>query len=121
MQTILNQGNDFDWFGWSWFLFGLLVMVIVALPCFVIWELGERHPAINLRLFAYRNYSVAVICSVLGFLVILRTVVSLRRAAPIIAWLFLFACRPRLPIYDPPFRAARRDHPRVVPEISTFA
>ena len=46
-----------------------------------------------------------------------RTVVSLRRAAPIIAWLFLFACRPRLPIYDLPFRAARRDHPRVVPEI----
>jgi DHA2 family multidrug resistance protein len=45
-------------------------MVIVALPCFIIWELGERHPAINLRLFAYRNYSVAVICSVLGFLVI---------------------------------------------------
>jgi DHA2 family multidrug resistance protein len=70
IQTILNQGNDFDWFGWSWFLFGLLVMVIVALPCFIIWELGERHPAINLRLFAYRNYSVAVICSVLGFLVI---------------------------------------------------
>ena len=45
-------------------------MVIVALPCFVIWELGERHPAIDLRLFAYRNYTVAVICSVLGFLVI---------------------------------------------------
>ena len=70
IQTILNQGNDFDWFGWSWFLFGLLVMIIVALACFVIWELGERHPAIELRLLAYRNYTVATICSVLGFLVI---------------------------------------------------
>jgi DHA2 family multidrug resistance protein len=40
------------------------------MPCFVIWELGERHPAIDLRLFAYRNYTVATICSVLGFLVI---------------------------------------------------
>ncbi len=69
-QTIFNQGNDFDWFGWSWFLFGVLIAVIVAVPCFIIWELGERHPAIDLRLFAYRNYAVAVICSFVGFLVI---------------------------------------------------
>jgi DHA2 family multidrug resistance protein len=70
VQTILNQGNDFDWFA-SPVNAGALVVVIVTLPCFVIWELGERHPAIDLRLFAYRNYAVAVICSVLGFLAIL--------------------------------------------------
>jgi MFS transporter, DHA2 family, multidrug resistance protein len=70
IQTIFNQGNDFDWLA-SPVNAGALVVVIVTLPCFVIWELGERHPAIDLRLFAYRNYAVAVICSVLGFLVIL--------------------------------------------------
>jgi DHA2 family multidrug resistance protein len=70
IQTILNQGIDFDWFGWSRYLFGLLAMVVVALPCFVIWELGERHRAIDLRLFAHRNYTVAVVCSALGFLLI---------------------------------------------------
>jgi MFS transporter, DHA2 family, multidrug resistance protein len=69
LQTILNQGNDFDWFA-SPVNAGALVVVIATLPCFVIWELGERHPAIDLRLFAYRNYTVAVICSFLGFLVI---------------------------------------------------
>ncbi|MBI1868469.1 MAG: DHA2 family efflux MFS transporter permease subunit [Methylocystis sp.] len=68
-QTIFNQGNDFDWFE-SPILMSALVVVAVALPCFVIWELGERHPAIDLRLFAYRNYAVAVICSFVGFLVI---------------------------------------------------
>ncbi len=68
-QTIFNQGNDFDWFA-SPILASALVVVIVALPCLVIWESGERHPAIDLRLFAFRNYTVAVICSVLGFLVI---------------------------------------------------
>ena len=62
-QTIFNQGNDFDWFGWSWFMFGLLIAVIVALPCFVIWELGERHPVLDIRLFGHRNYAVAAICS----------------------------------------------------------
>jgi MFS transporter, DHA2 family, multidrug resistance protein len=70
IQTIINRGNDFDWLA-SPVNAGALVVVIVTLPCFVIWELGERHPAIDLRLFAYRNYAVAVICSFLGFLVIL--------------------------------------------------
>jgi DHA2 family multidrug resistance protein len=68
-QTIFNQGNDFDWFA-SPFLAVVLIVVSFALPCFVIWELGERHPAIDLRLFGHRNYAVAVICSVVGFFVI---------------------------------------------------
>jgi MFS transporter, DHA2 family, multidrug resistance protein len=67
-QTILNMGNDFDWFGWSWFLFGLLIAVIISFVCFIIWELGERHPALDIRLFVHRNYAIAMICSLLGFL-----------------------------------------------------
>lgn len=70
IQTILNQGNDFDWFGWSWFLFGTLIVVIAAVPCFFIWELAERRPAIEVRLLLYRNFTIATICSVVGFLVI---------------------------------------------------
>ncbi|MCI0599349.1 MAG: MFS transporter [Beijerinckiaceae bacterium] len=69
LQTIFNQGNDFDWFA-SPVLAGALIVVIVALPCFFIWELGERHPAIDVRLLAHRNYFVSTICSVLGFFVI---------------------------------------------------
>jgi DHA2 family multidrug resistance protein len=69
MQTIFNQGNDFDWFA-SPFLASTLVAVIVALPCFFIWELAERHPAIDVRLLLYRNFTIATICSVVGFLVI---------------------------------------------------
>ncbi len=67
IQTIFNQGNDFDWFE-SPLLFGVLITVLVALPCFIIWELGERHPALDIRLFAHRNYTIATICSMLGFL-----------------------------------------------------
>jgi MFS transporter, DHA2 family, multidrug resistance protein len=53
VQTILNQGNDF-----------------VAFPCFIIWELGERHPAVDIRLFAHRNFAIGVACLTLGFLAI---------------------------------------------------
>ncbi|MGR9088288.1 MAG: DHA2 family efflux MFS transporter permease subunit [Gammaproteobacteria bacterium] len=69
IQTILNQGNDFDWMD-SPFLRGMLVVVIVALPCFIIWELGERHPVFELRLFAHRNFFVGTLCLVSGFLMI---------------------------------------------------
>ena len=51
-------------------LAGALVVVIVALPCFFIWELGERHPAIDVRLLLTATITIATICSVLGFLVI---------------------------------------------------
>ncbi|WP_424360425.1 MFS transporter [Methylocystis parvus] len=72
VQTILNQGNDFDWFN-SPILGGMLVMVLITLPAFVIWELGERNPVLDIRLFRHRNYAVATICSLLGFLVIQGT------------------------------------------------
>ncbi len=68
-QTIFNMGNDFDWLH-SPILLGALTMIVVALPCFIIWELGERHPAIDVRLFAQRNYAIATFCSVVGFFVI---------------------------------------------------
>lgn len=71
-QTMLNQGNDFDWFG-SPFLMLTLVVVTVATPLFVFWEFGERTPVLDLRLFARRNYAVAVACSIAGFLIIQGT------------------------------------------------
>jgi DHA2 family multidrug resistance protein len=69
LQTILNQGIDFEWFQ-SPFLSSVLPTVIVALPCFLIWELGERHPALDIKLFAHRNFAIGVACLTLGFLAI---------------------------------------------------
>lgn len=71
-QTILNMGNDSDWFG-SPLLVTALIAVIIALPTFIIWEMGERHPVLDLRLFGHRNYAVATVCSVVGFLFIQGT------------------------------------------------
>lgn len=66
IQTLLNMGNDFDWLDSS-FLRGVLIVVLVALPCLVIWELGERHPAVDVRLFAHRNVAIGIICLMVGF------------------------------------------------------
>jgi DHA2 family multidrug resistance protein len=66
MQTILNLGNDFDWLD-SPFLRSMLIVLIVAVPCFIIWEFGESHPAFNLRVFTHRNFTIGVICLTVGF------------------------------------------------------
>jgi len=66
LQTFLNMGNDFDWLD-SPFLQAVALVLLIALPCFVIWELGERHPTLDLRLFQQRNFAIGVICLTLGF------------------------------------------------------
>ncbi len=69
VQTILNMGNDFDWFA-SPVLTWLLMVVLLAFPLFIIWEFGERRPALDLRLFLHRNFAIATFCSLIGFLII---------------------------------------------------
>jgi DHA2 family multidrug resistance protein len=67
LQTILNEGNDYDWFD-DPFLRVVLLIIIAAVPIWIVWELGERRPAIDLRLFKNRNFTVGVLCLSLGFL-----------------------------------------------------
>ena len=67
IQTILNEGNDFDWFD-NPLLQGVLLLVIAAVPVWIVWELGERRPAVDLRLFRHRNFVIGLLCLALGFL-----------------------------------------------------
>ncbi len=67
LQTILNEGNDFDWFD-DPLLRGMLLLVIIAVPVWIVWELGERQPAVDLRLFTHRNFTIGLLCLALGFL-----------------------------------------------------
>ena len=48
LQTILNEGNDL--IGSMIPCYGsYLFLVIVAVPIWIVWELGERWPAVDLR------------------------------------------------------------------------
>ncbi|HAP39136.1 MAG TPA: MFS transporter [Nitrospira sp.] len=66
LQTLLNMGNDFDWLD-SPFLQAVAVVLVIAFPCFIIWELGERHPTLDLRVFMHRNFVIGLIGLTLGF------------------------------------------------------
>ncbi|MDT8406636.1 MAG: DHA2 family efflux MFS transporter permease subunit [Methylococcales bacterium] len=67
LQTLLNQGNDWDWTR-SLYINGLIVLLLIALPVWVIWTLSVRYPFLDLRLFGRRNFTIGVITLFLGFL-----------------------------------------------------
>jgi len=59
LQIMLDKGKELDWLR-SDVIVALAVVSVVALTTLVIWELGERTPVVNLRLFARRNFAVSV-------------------------------------------------------------
>lgn len=63
LQIMLDRGKDLDWFG-SPTIVALTVTSLVGLVFFVVWELTEKQPAVDLRLLAGRNFTVgtAVLC-----------------------------------------------------------
>ena len=59
MQIMLDKGKELDWFA-SGQIQILAVVAVVGLAVFVAWELTDKHPVVDLRLFAQRNFAVGV-------------------------------------------------------------
>lgn len=76
LQVLLDRGKDLDWFG-STFIVALTVVAVVSLTFFVAWELTDENPAVDLRLFSRRNFTIATIALCLGFAVYFGNVVLL--------------------------------------------
>ncbi|MEI6027995.1 MAG: DHA2 family efflux MFS transporter permease subunit [Betaproteobacteria bacterium] len=57
LQVMVDKGKELDWFA-SPEIVVLAVVATVGLAFLVAWELTDRHPIVNLRLFARRNFLV---------------------------------------------------------------
>jgi DHA2 family multidrug resistance protein len=67
LQIMLDKGQEEDWFS-SRFIITLAVMAVVGLGVFLINEMWQEHPIVNLRVFRVRTYSTGVfIMTSLGF------------------------------------------------------
>ncbi|CAM5786234.1 DHA2 family efflux MFS transporter permease subunit [Castellaniella caeni] len=66
LQILLDQGNDLDWFD-SPTIRILAAVAAVSLTVFVIWELTDDKPIVNLRLFRHRNFAAGTFALVLAF------------------------------------------------------
>ncbi|MGA7778366.1 MAG: DHA2 family efflux MFS transporter permease subunit [Paraburkholderia sp.] len=56
LQVMLDKGRDLDWFA-SPVIVALALTALVSFAFFLVWELTEEHPVVDLRLFALRNFS----------------------------------------------------------------
>lgn len=62
LQLLLDRGRELDWFASS-FIMALGIIAAVGFCAFVIWELTEEHPAVDLRMFSSRSFAIGVISS----------------------------------------------------------
>jgi DHA2 family multidrug resistance protein len=76
LQIMLDRGKDLDWFG-SGTIVALAVVAVVALAFFTVWELTAESPAVDLTLFARRNFSAGTVCLCLGFFAYFGNIVLL--------------------------------------------
>jgi DHA2 family multidrug resistance protein len=60
LQLALDLGKDRDWFA-SPLVVGLAVVAVVGFLAFLIWELTEKAPVVDLRIFRYRGFAVSML------------------------------------------------------------
>jgi DHA2 family multidrug resistance protein len=65
-QIMLDTGKDADWFS-SPLIAGLLIVSVIAFMAWVIWELTEKNPIVDLSLFRSRNFAMGTLVTCLGF------------------------------------------------------
>ena len=80
LQTILNKGQDEDWFN-SNFICWLSAISVVAFVAFVVREFRAREPLANLRVFADRNF----LCSTFLISIIFFLIYAIMNLQPLMA------------------------------------
>lgn len=59
LQFTLDNGNDKDWFSSTEILIAAVV-AFVAISYLIIWELGDKHPVLDLHLLRDRNFVIGM-------------------------------------------------------------
>ncbi len=76
LQIMLDKGKELDWFA-SPTIIGLAAVAFVAFVFFLIWELTDAHPVVDLRLFKERNFTVGALTLATAYGVFFGNVVLL--------------------------------------------
>ena len=76
LQIMLDKGKDLDWFA-SPVIIGLAIVALLGFLFFVIWELTESNPIVDLRLFKSRNFLAGTIAISVAFAVFFANLVVL--------------------------------------------
>jgi MFS transporter, DHA2 family, multidrug resistance protein len=66
LQFMLDNGNEKDWFN-SPVILSAAIAAVAAIAFFIPWELTDKHPVVDLRLFTKRNFRVGTLTLGLAF------------------------------------------------------
>ena len=66
LQVVLDKGNDEDWFN-STFIVVTSIVSAISLAVFLIWELTDKDPIVDLKLFRHRNFTAGTLALVLAY------------------------------------------------------
>jgi DHA2 family multidrug resistance protein len=66
LQIMIDKGKDLDWFGSNQIVM-LAIVAGVGFMFFLAWELTEKNPIVDLRLFGRRNFLVATFALSLAY------------------------------------------------------
>ncbi|QSR89102.1 MFS transporter [Methylacidiphilum caldifontis] len=68
-QTIVTRGQDEDWYN-STFIDLLFIFGSVSLVYFIVWEIGEKKPFINIKLFLKPTFIISAIIAPVTFAIV---------------------------------------------------
>jgi len=66
LQIMLDNGQDKDWFASS-FIVALAIIAAIGFVAFVIWELTDDHPIVDLRVYRNRSFAIASVAMAFVF------------------------------------------------------
>jgi DHA2 family multidrug resistance protein len=66
LQIMLDEGKDKDWFS-SMEIRVLAITAVIGFLSFLIWELTEKNPIVDLRVFRHRGFSSCMLVLALAF------------------------------------------------------
>ena len=76
LQIMLDKGKDLDWFA-STPIVVLAIVAVIGFAAWLIWEVTDEHPVVDLTLFKSRNFTMGVTAFSLGYAVLFGNLVLL--------------------------------------------
>ena len=73
LQVFLDLGKNADWFN-SPMIVAMAIIAVVGFFAWLIWEMTDKHPAVDLKLFKNRNFALGVLAFCIGYAVFFANV-----------------------------------------------
>lgn len=76
MQIVLDKGQQYGWFDCSW-IYWLSVFSLGSMFCFIVWEIENKDPIVDLRVFKNFNFVISTILGIVLNMMVCATMILL--------------------------------------------